>query len=328
MPQASAASGAPPAEPLLTDWTLRPFARAQRSPLLVGLGYALVMIAVSWIFRLAVGEWGRGFAGGPYFWMDILNGVVFAYVPTAGWLLRRGRLRDLHELRPLLRCDDAGWAQLAQRTVSVPPRRLLVSALVGGAFMAAMPIFDPGFWEATRPPLTDPLLILLTLRNFAMGVLLGHVLVTELTGVAAFARGGLRSAFAWVLASSLVSLFWLGPAAGNANTGIVFGSLAFVTVGFFFTIYGVHQSIREAKRAALDGLTEDIRRAGSALESGAPRDDAPALADLVAYQGFLERVPEWPLSAPSLVRGALIAALGVGSWLGGALVERLIDYLC
>ncbi|MBW2271434.1 MAG: hypothetical protein JRH16_23010 [Deltaproteobacteria bacterium] len=317
-----------PAEPPLTDWTLRPFAGTRCPPLLVGSGYALGMIAFSWVFRLATGQWETGFVRTPFFWLDILNGVVFAYVPTATWLLRRGRLRDLRALRPVLRCDDAGWEQLAQRTVSVSPRRLLASALVGVAILAALPV------------------VLQVARMSATGLLIGHTLVTELAGIAAFAeigarrieidlfdlrrlapfaRTGLRSAFAWVLASSLVSLFWLGPGAGHANTVIVFGILALVSGGFYFTIRGVHQSICEAKREALDGLTQGIRRAGAVLQRGASRGDAPALADLVAYHGFLERVPEWPLSAPSLVRGALIAALGVGSWLGGALVERLID---
>jgi hypothetical protein len=38
-------------------------------------------------------------------------------------------------------------------------------------------------------------------------------------------------------------------------------------------------------------------------------------------------VREWPVGAPALARGALIAALGLGSWLGGALVERVVDRL-
>ena len=349
MSQAEAVSAARVAEPLatpLTDWTLRPFAATQRAPLAIGLGYALGMMAVTWAFRLAVGEWETGFRRSPYFWLDILNAMLFAYVPTATWVLRRGRLRDLRTLRPVLRGDDAGWALLAQRAVCVPPRRLLAGALVGAAAMGAMPVLDLRFWEGSPPPLTDPQMIFFVARNAAMGVLVGHAVLTEWTAVAAFAeigatrievdlldlrrlapfaRAGLRSAFAWVLCSSLISLFWLGPAAGSANTGIVFGLLTLVSVGFYFTILGVHHSIRETKHETLHGLTDGIRRAGAALRSEAQRGDSPALADLVAYYGFIERLPEWPLGGASLIRGALIAALGIGSWLGGALVERMID---
>jgi hypothetical protein len=347
--QADAVSATPaaelPATPL-TDWTLRPFAASPRAPLAIGLGYALAMIGISWVFRIAVGDWQTGFGRSPYFWLDILNGMLFAYVPTATWMLRSGRLRDLRELRSVLRCDDAEFELLAQRAVCVPPRRLLVSALIGAVAMGAMPVLDLRFWEGPPPPLTDPEMIFFIARNVAMGILVGHTVLTEWNAVTVFSeigaarveidlfdlrrlsvfpRAGLRGAFAWVLCSSLISLFWLGPAAGSANGGILFAILTLVSVGIYFTILGVHQSIREAKREALDEVADGIRQAGAALRSGAQRSDSPALADLVAYHGFLERLSEWPLGVTSLVRGALIAALGIGSWLGGALVERMID---
>jgi hypothetical protein len=33
----------------------------------------------------------------------------------------------------------------------------------------------------------------------------------------------------------------------------------------------------------------------------------------------------WPLGGPTVVRFVLVALLGIGSWFGGALVERLLD---
>jgi hypothetical protein len=38
-----------------------------------------------------------------------------------------------------------------------------------------------------------------------------------------------------------------------------------------------------------------------------------------------EDVPEWPLDSPSFVRFAPYLPIPIGSWLGGALVERLVD---
>jgi len=341
---ASEFSGAEPPSTALTDWTLRPFATG-RPPLLVGLGYALAMSVGSWLIRLGIGGWDASFFLGPYFWLDVLNGVLFGYVATANWLLRCGRLRDLHDLRPVLRCDDAGWERLARSSVCVPVPVLLVSGLVGAVLMGSLPAVDPRFWEGPPPALSDPLMLFFVARMAAMGVLVGHALVTEANGtiafarigsnvevdlldtrgLAPFARAGLRSAFAWVLASSLVSLFWLGPAAGSANTGIVFGILGLVSTAFYFVIDGVHRSIEAAKREALDGLRDDIRGAVAALHSPGARERTPALADLVALQDLIERVSEWPLSVPALVRVALIVALGVGSWLGGAIVERLVE---
>ena len=51
------------------------------------------------------------------------------------------------------------------------------------------------------------------------------------------------------------------------------------------------------------------------------------MADLIAYRSLVQSVHEWPFDVSSLARFLLFGALGVGSWLGGALVERLLDIL-
>lgn len=69
-----------------------------------------------------------------------------------------------------------------------------------------------------------------------------------------------------------------------------------------------------------------IARAGAALESGRePADAGVRLADLVAWHGYLGGVREWPISQPAVLRAALLAALAIGSWLGGVLVEKIVD---
>ena len=49
------------------------------------------------------------------------------------------------------------------------------------------------------------------------------------------------------------------------------------------------------------------------------------LANLVAWRGLVERVREWPYDASTLLRFALVVSLCLGSWLGGAIVDRLLD---
>jgi hypothetical protein len=309
--------------------------------------FAAAFMAASLVFRISLGEFTLRFWSSPYFWLDLLNAALFAYAPTATAFLRRGRLRDLRELQHVLRCDEAGFGRLEAETVSVPPRRLAASGLTGALLLGAMPLLDPNFWPGGPPEsLLDPMMLFFVMRSAATGWLFGHAITTDVTGVVAlrrigaeslrvdllepgasapFARAGLRSAFVWVLASSLISLFWLGPAPASANAAIVGSILLAVSVGFFFTIYGAHQSLVAAKRKALEALNEQIREVGSRLLEGRGADASPALADLIAFHGFVERVREWPIGAPTLVRGGLIAALALGSWLGGAVVERLLE---
>jgi hypothetical protein len=42
---------------------------------------------------------------------------------------------------------------------------------------------------------------------------------------------------------------------------------------------------------------------------------------------LVDGVDEWPLTAPAAIRFGLFILLGLGSWLGGALVERGVDAL-
>jgi len=52
-----------------------------------------------------------------------------------------------------------------------------------------------------------------------------------------------------------------------------------------------------------------------------------SLADLLAYEGFLRQIPVWPFDQATWPRLALYLLLPFGSWLGGALLERLLDAL-
>jgi hypothetical protein len=52
---------------------------------------------------------------------------------------------------------------------------------------------------------------------------------------------------------------------------------------------------------------------------------AARMPGLIAYEHRIASVPEWPLDAPQIARFGLMVALGLGSWLGGAVVGHLVD---
>ena len=53
-------------------------------------------------------------------------------------------------------------------------------------------------------------------------------------------------------------------------------------------------------------------------------DAGGRLPGLLAYKHEIESVREWPFDAPTLIRFFLYVAIPLGSWVGGALVERLL----
>ena len=60
--------------------------------------------------------------------------------------------------------------------------------------------------------------------------------------------------------------------------------------------------------------------------AGAPPEDA-RLGNLIQYQSFVKSVREWPFDLSIVARSGLLILLGAGSWLGGAVVERLLNRL-
>ena len=90
---------------------------------------------------------------------------------------------------------------------------------------------------------------------------------------------------------------------------------------------GIHQRIGETKRAELARVRTAIEGDLTALEASAIAKRAAdvSLSDLLAYRHFVQSVPEWPFTAPLRLRFLLYAAIPLGSWLGGALVERALD---
>jgi hypothetical protein len=48
------------------------------------------------------------------------------------------------------------------------------------------------------------------------------------------------------------------------------------------------------------------------------------LGNLIQYQEFVKSIREWPFDVSIVTRSVLLILLGAGSWLGGAVVERLL----
>ena len=66
---------------------------------------------------------------------------------------------------------------------------------------------------------------------------------------------------------------------------------------------------------------------GECLKSGQLLGLKVVANELVAYEARIESVREWPFDSGTLSRFLLYLALPLGSWAGGALVERAIDGL-
>ena len=85
--------------------------------------------------------------------------------------------------------------------------------------------------------------------------------------------------------------------------------------------------IQAAKQQELSWCRDQIRRRRGSLATEGAAPEGGLLDELVAYHRLVKEVRSWPFDAPTLARFALYLAIPLGSWLGGAMVERLLDVL-
>jgi hypothetical protein len=279
---------------------------------------------------------------------EIILSLLVGVAPTLTVYTMRGAVRDLYDLRPVLRCSDEEYAELRRRITAIRPRVLEVVGLavgIGAAFQIAL---EPSVWaDGKAPPLGDPTLTWISLRNglnaymFARAIYIeialarafstlgNHIATISLLDsapLAPFGRRGLRSVGLWMGVTLFYSLLYVGNWAADVLPMLLVSFLIFAFGAFLLPVLGAHRRIQQARSAELGRVRAAIQTTLDALlVSGPVEMPGGRLADLVAYEGRIAAVRAWPFDTPTLLRFGFYLALGLGSWFGAALVERGLD---
>lgn len=332
-------------------WSDRVFQTLPVAPIWVSVGLALTItclfLASTWVsgdleqfVQLDTPWWRHRDAR-----MAVLFALLVSYLPAARRYQALGTQRDLRDLRASLPWDPARFAAASPAS---DPRGRRVAGLVG---LLVLPVtallvdrdpdlyFQRAYWNVTH------------FWTIGMGALLcwnGGVLIhaifshargfselarsiprvdlLDLRPLAPFARQGMRAALPGVvfmsfLAFNLVDQGWLWAI---AVLGVP--AACWIAAALLIPLRGLRDRIREAKQSELARVNAAIRGQDRALADSpiAGRSPEPGLGELLAYREFVNAVPEWPFDAPMRARFVLYAALPIGSWLGGAIVERLL----
>ena len=329
-------------------WSDRIFAALPVAPIWVGVGFAVALLLAFALLSAALGGFSEFLAGEETLLQarDARLGVVIvilaAFLPTAHRYAMLGAVRNLEALQPLLAPGSGGDA------VRLPSHRRRIAALMGLLLPPLVGLTvdrDPGlylraeYWGVEQiwswslgafcgwnlGAFIDTTLA--CSRRFSeIAGRLERIDLFDLSGLAPFARQGLLFALLWVL---LPSVFAVNAVDRDFATSISVLTAICVVVGttaLLLPVLGVHRRIRQAKRAEIGRVEAAMRGDAGALASSAiaGRAPGPSLADLIAYRGWLESRPEWPFDTGMRLRFGLYLAIPLGSWLGGALVERLL----
>jgi hypothetical protein len=333
------------------SWTERFYQTVPVSPVWVGLGIVVALLAVFLAIAWAFGGLAIVRAGDLGLWeyrearLGILVALLAGYLPTARRYVVLGAKKNLEDLLPLLAPSSRG-SDAAQRRFGLLDARAARKAGLLGILIAPITALlidrDPSLFLQREYFGAEQgfAWIVGAWVGWSLGVFvyatqgyarrfsdlageIERIDLLDLQTLAPFARQGLRSSLLWLVLLSLVSL--------NAVDLIWFSTIAVIalvggTAALILPVRGIHVRLRQAKRAELGRVHAAIRGDPGALSGSLIREHGAdlGLSDLLAYRNFLESVREWPFDAPTMLRFALYLAIPLGSWLGGAFVERLL----
>jgi uncharacterized membrane protein YedE/YeeE len=339
------------------SWTDRLFERVPVAPVWVGIATALALLVLFLAVAWASGGIAQFLAQKEGFLrvrdarMGLFVVLLVAYLPTARRYAVLGARRNLDDLRQLL---PAAATQIEAVRRSIDPmdaRRNRIAGAIGLLVAPATALaidrdpsmyLEPSYWRGY--------IVVTWILGFGIGWHLGSLVHTILEisrcfsqlarsgpahdlfdrgPVAPFVRQGLRSALLCVILVSLFAINLVDQGFLWMALLLVPAVLAVATATLVLPVRGVRDRIRAAKGAELERIHGALRGDPHALSGSAiaARAEGLGLADLLAYRSFVESVRESPFDTPTLLRFTLYLAIPLGSWLGGALVERLLGAL-
>ena len=339
----------------LVNWIENLKQAGERSPFWLWLWITLAYVVARCVFDgVVLLAWGFPQGISPLWqsdnwWAELVNGALLGYIPAASILARHGIAGDSEVLAPMLKNASNAAEDFRAAAMRTPGWFGTSFKLVGLMVGVGLVFFEPSvtldqdrtlsnpsfFWPLLQISLfvwlTFSLLVsdlIATRAYLELGRNLQDVDLLNIDGLSQFGRRGLRSALMWMVFSIVFSLYWIDiDTAAQLNIYLLVAMLAMATAAFVVPLLGVHTTVRSRKRSELDRLKNEIVLERAIVVDGPSKanQSSPRLANLIAYYQLIEGTREWPIGAANLLRFILYILIGLGSWLGGALVEMLLN---
>jgi hypothetical protein len=274
---------------------------------------------------------------------------LVGFGPAAMALSKRGARRCLAELEPSLAGDAAARRHVAARVAGWPRRPMRAAGALCVAVVVPTVLLDPGIAPLlARFGAVDVLWLIganaltawLISRAIAHEFWLAHTFskvgreqvrvdLFALERLLPFARRGVQGVLLWSLAASVFSLLFVGGWASEMAPEVLTAIVVAAALTLLLPVWGIHLRVREIKHAELARQREALRTARAALleapGSDAAREAAARIPALAALETRTAALREWPFDASTWLRFGLYVGIGLGSWVGAALVERALD---
>jgi hypothetical protein len=337
-----------PAARTVMPWELRLGFLLPLPPFAVGAAIAALLIAGYAAVQMSSAGSGAMGAFPPEGRDSIVAALALGFVVAGFHYTFVGTGRDLRELA---RCHPAIARALRTRPTPLLQAAVVRASRVAGAIGLAMGLGVLGWIHslsvggpgsgAWRPAWlwTQGLVLVLFWvlgraayftvvgARYAAGFAPEQVDLLDLGYLDLFGRLGLRLSLVWIVGLSIFSLLTLFKPtleSGSTLAPVLAVTLVVALLALVLPVRRVHARIQQTKRAALASLAGELRHVRDATLAG-DKTVQGRLADLLAYEARIAAIREWPFDTSVRVRFLFFLLIPFGSWLAGALVERLVD---
>jgi len=327
-----------------TPRTLRAYDALPGNPFSIGIGFTVVLILIFIVGRIL-------FAGASTSTPDELRVAISQILMTTycasayAYLLMSARKTTL-ELAPVAQTDPQ-WQTIVARAGKHRTWALLLTGaasylIVGVAVTNATTAepTNPWYWQGWTYDVVwhrattvffvwwlACLCYCIVVESLRLSRLSDNIEVLDLLELRPYrplVRQGLTNALLVIGTVSVLSLLGVESRYWQILVGfwVMFTALAWV--GMMLPLRGMRRKIRAAKEKELDWCRQRLKDSRDALKCGAA--ERQSIAEIMAYTRMIENIRNWPFDNPTLVRFTLYLLIPLGSWLGGAFVERGLDF--
>lgn len=334
-------------------WFLAPFAHVPLPAWAIGLliTFAITALYVAMDFFYQAAEAARLWPVDQV--VEVIGiALLVGYIPTAVTYFGLASAQTNRELRPLWRNSNAELDAIRAEEASATTRGFWLAGLAGVLiatlftsylFRISLASFLLEGWDHHR--VFDYGLNLATFTIGAQATYLWfssqggsfydrlswNLDLLDLRPLAPFGRERTTVALIGVVMISIMSLLMLDLIQRSVvvPVGILLLCLAWIAAIVILPMRGVQRLISRLKQEELERVAAAISGDRSALADSrlAAQAETLSLADLLAYHDTITSVPEWPVRSPTFLRMFLLLMIPVASWIGGALVERMLGSL-
>lgn len=327
-----------------TPWTLRVYDALPGDPLQIGIGFTFGLLLVFLVGRSLVV--GADNSTPDDLRIALTQILMTSYSASAyAYLLMTAR-KTTHDLSPVAG-HIAGWQTIVDRAGRHP---WWILPLVGASSYLALGV---AVTDVTTPEPVNPwdwrgwnydvfwhrattvlfvwwlaclcyVTVVESSRLSRLSDQIESLDLLDLRPYQALVRQGLTNALLVIGMVSVMSLLGVESRYWPVLVAFWIAFIGLAWAGMMLPLRGIRKKIKAAKGKELHWCRQTLKTARDELKSGAgPRQ---SIAELMAYRSMIESIRNWPFDNPTLARFSLYLLIPLGSWLGGAFVERGLDF--